>query len=654
MGKLLVKTLVIIMFFAILACSVQSAQSLTVYLWVNNSTFNPLIEPVTISYSTDVAVSVAAINITDNNGNVAWIYEANRTAGTHQVQWNGFGNYGSYNNRVVPNGQYTIYFTAIIMPPPSMLGNSTTKIGWTYVTVNVPETTPTPTPTPTPSGPKADFFADPLTGEKPLTVHFYDRSTGTSLTYTWNFGDSTSSEQNPVHVYQNAGTYEVSLRVTNAFGTDQKIMPKYITVTEPAQNDGGGGQQNNGDGQGTQVPLVLYAWATPSTVDKDRDTIITVEVMDQNNTSVQDAKVNFTVPEGVTLIPTAGITNESGICQFSFKSSSYGNYTLNATASKQGYASGYNQTLVVVSGNDLSCLLTILPFAFIIALIALLALAAVYLLLRRTSVRLEPRKTIVTADGKATIPVSVSLVNGLGRLKKAKKSTEVAMGTTAGTISDIIIPAGSSSAEAILTSSREFGPVVISANYGNKTASANVDFKYNQAALDVTAMPPEMPADGTSTSTITVKVKNEAGDYIAPLEEKIVELHTTLGRVQSPVRLLPKSQSLSAVLTAGETGGEAVVTALMGSVKGETRVTLKGAPKRFCMHCGATMTMEASQCPKCGLTPPSGVDVKQCTTCSTVIPEAAKYCDKCGARQPEKAVQEKVPGQPGQPGKDDA
>jgi PKD repeat protein/ribosomal protein L40E len=492
--------------------------------------------------------------------------------------------------------------------------------------------------------PKADFFADPVSGDKPLTVHFYDRSTGTSLTYTWDFGDGTSGDQNPVYAYQNAGTYDVSLRVTNALGTDQKIMPKYITVTEPGQN--GGGQQNNGgggNGQGTQVPLFLNAQATPSTVDRDMDTIVTVLVMDQNNTPVQDAKVNFTVPEGVTFIPTAGITNESGICLFSFKSSGYGNYTLNATASKQGYANGFNQTLVVVSGNDLSWLITILPFVFIIALIILLLLAALFLLLRRTSVRLAPKKTIIPADGKTAIPITITLVNGLGRVAKAKKNVEVAMGTTAGTISDVTIPAGSSSADATLTASREFGPVTVTANYGNKTTRANVDFKYSQATLDVTALPPEIPADGASASTVTIKVKNEAGEYIAPLEEKIVELHTTLGRIQSPVRLPPKAQSLNAVLTAGETGGEAVVTALMGNVKGETRVTLKGALKRFCMHCGSTMTMEAPKCPKCGQIPLSGVDVKQCTTCSTVIPEAARYCDKCGAKQPEKTVQSRPP-----------
>jgi PKD repeat protein len=495
---------------------------------------------------------------------------------------------------------------------------------------------------PSPIPPKADFFADPASGEKPLTVHFYDRSNGSSLTYTWDLGEDSSSLQNPTHVYPNAGTYSISLTVTNAFGTDKKTIPYYIVVTEPGQPVKQNGSPGGDKGEGTQA-LIVNEWATPAIVDKNIDTIITVEVKYPNNTSVQDALVLLTPPDGVTLPQNSGTTNDTGICQFKFNSSKYNNYTFNATASSAGYLGGFNQTNVTVAGNDWSCLVTLLPIIFILILIVLLALIGLYLLLRRTGVRLEAKRTIIPADGKTSVPITVSLVNVFGKPKRSKNITDVAMGTTAGTIGDVTISPGSSTADAMLTSSKEFGPVTVTASYGNKTVSTSVSFDPGQAGLEVMAAPDALPADGMSTSTLTVKIKNETGDQIVPLEDKIVELRSSLGRVQSPVKLPPKAQSVSAVFTAGETGGDALITALMGSLKGEAKVTLKSTPRRFCMHCGSSMAMDAPRCPKCGLTPPSGVDVKQCTTCGTVIPDSAKYCNSCGSRQPEKAIQ--PPGQ---------
>jgi ribosomal protein L40E len=59
-------------------------------------------------------------------------------------------------------------------------------------------------------------------------------------------------------------------------------------------------------------------------------------------------------------------------------------------------------------------------------------------------------------------------------------------------------------------------------------------------------------------------------------------------------------------------------------------------PARFCMHCGSSIPGEASRCPRCGLSPPSGVDTKQCASCGTVLPEAARFCFSCGIAQEKK------------------
>ncbi|SCL74184.1 Protease 1 precursor [Methanoculleus chikugoensis] len=111
-------------------------------------------------------------------------------------------------------GTYTVTLTA-----NNARGNDTeTKPG--YITVATPII--------------ADFTADVATGTAPLTVRFTDLSSGDGLTsWFWNFGDGgTSTAQNPVHTYNNIGTYTVSLTVENALSNETVTKSNYITVAE--------------------------------------------------------------------------------------------------------------------------------------------------------------------------------------------------------------------------------------------------------------------------------------------------------------------------------------------------------------------------------------------------------------------------------------
>jgi PKD repeat protein/DNA-binding beta-propeller fold protein YncE len=81
--------------------------------------------------------------------------------------------------------------------------------------------------------PTADFSATPTTGHAPLTVTFEDLSTNHPTEWLWSFGDgATSDEQNPTHEYENAGTYTVSLVVSNSQGLDVETKTDYITVQQ--------------------------------------------------------------------------------------------------------------------------------------------------------------------------------------------------------------------------------------------------------------------------------------------------------------------------------------------------------------------------------------------------------------------------------------
>lgn len=83
-----------------------------------------------------------------------------------------------------------------------------------------------------PPPPVSAFSGTPLSGDAPLSVSFTDESTGTPTAWLWDFGDGhLSGEQNHTHVYDDAGTYTVSLKVTNLGGFDTETKIDYITVT---------------------------------------------------------------------------------------------------------------------------------------------------------------------------------------------------------------------------------------------------------------------------------------------------------------------------------------------------------------------------------------------------------------------------------------
>ncbi len=88
------------------------------------------------------------------------------------------------------------------------------------------------------SPPMANYLAEPMSGQAPLTVQFTDLSTGNPKQYEWSFGDGAqSTEKNPVHIFQNGGDYNVTLTVTNAYGTHKFSSPTGINVTAPTKMD---------------------------------------------------------------------------------------------------------------------------------------------------------------------------------------------------------------------------------------------------------------------------------------------------------------------------------------------------------------------------------------------------------------------------------
>jgi len=76
-------------------------------------------------------------------------------------------------------------------------------------------------PGPTVVVPVASFTKSTGAGDVPFDVTFTDTSTNTPTSWLWDFGDmATSTDQNPVHTYSVAGSYNVTLTATNSAGSN--------------------------------------------------------------------------------------------------------------------------------------------------------------------------------------------------------------------------------------------------------------------------------------------------------------------------------------------------------------------------------------------------------------------------------------------------
>ena len=90
------------------------------------------------------------------------------------------------------------------------------------------------------SAPVAQFTATPTSGVAPLVVSFTNTSTGSPTSYSWNFGDgSTSTSQNPSHTFATNGTYTVAMTATNSYGSNTVTKTNFITVSNSNNNCSG-------------------------------------------------------------------------------------------------------------------------------------------------------------------------------------------------------------------------------------------------------------------------------------------------------------------------------------------------------------------------------------------------------------------------------
>lgn len=117
-------------------------------------------------------------------------------------------------------GSYTITLIAT-----SSSGQSDTAIYTDYIEVS--------------PRPVAGFSIPDNQGCANATGIIFNNSSTAAGSYTWDFGDGvTSTQQNPVHTYNAAGSYTVALIASNSIGcTDIKLLPQYVTITSKPSAD---------------------------------------------------------------------------------------------------------------------------------------------------------------------------------------------------------------------------------------------------------------------------------------------------------------------------------------------------------------------------------------------------------------------------------
>jgi PKD repeat protein len=112
--------------------------------------------------------------------------------------------------------------------------------------------------------PSINFSTNYVAGTCVNPVQFTDLTTNLPTSWLWNFGDGqTSTQQNPLHTYTTAGTYNVSLSATNANGTASITRLNVVTIQIPCFNY----CLSNGIGNNTPTgPQPSPFWTTGVTV----------------------------------------------------------------------------------------------------------------------------------------------------------------------------------------------------------------------------------------------------------------------------------------------------------------------------------------------------------------------------------------------------
>jgi PKD repeat protein len=128
-----------------------------------------------------------------------------------------FGDGSPHSSVQNPSHDYSVagFYTVTLIASDGISSDTTYKTDYIHVIVTI-----------------ADFIGTPTLGITPLVVQFIDQSIGDPTSWDWDFGDGSphSSVQNPVHIYNEADTYDVTLKIKKYGITNEIVRSAYIRV----------------------------------------------------------------------------------------------------------------------------------------------------------------------------------------------------------------------------------------------------------------------------------------------------------------------------------------------------------------------------------------------------------------------------------------
>lgn len=181
--------------YSVTVTDVSSSCSTTSLITVANNTIVPTLTT-TANASIPCGGGTVALTANSSNTNVSY-------------SWQGLGIVSGSNTAAAAINSGGVYTVSVIDNVTNCSNTQTVSVSQTSVV--------------------AQFTANPIVGPAPLTVNFTNQSTGAS-SYSWGFGNGTSSQQNPSNTYSVSGTYTVVLTAVNGACTSTADI--VITVQE--------------------------------------------------------------------------------------------------------------------------------------------------------------------------------------------------------------------------------------------------------------------------------------------------------------------------------------------------------------------------------------------------------------------------------------